>query len=141
MRVVVDTNILVSALIRPDGTVGSVLKHLRDGAYTLLYSKSSLEELVDVLTRPKIQGKYGLTEDDVETVLALLLARGEAVVVTRRITVCRDPKDDQFLEIGVADRADIIVSGDEDLLVIDCFEKIPILSSTEFLDRLDQKEH
>ena len=131
----------MSALIRPDGTVGSVLKHLRDGAYTLLYSKSSLEELVDVLIRPKIQGKYGLTEDDVETVLALLLARGEAVVVTRRITVCRDPKDDQFLEIGVAGRADIIVSGDEDLLVIDCFEKIPILSSTEFLDRLDQKEH
>lgn len=60
MRVVVDTNVLVSAVIRPAGSLGRVLKHLRDADYTLLYSHTLLTELVDVLMRPAIQAKYAL---------------------------------------------------------------------------------
>ena len=138
MRVVIDTNVLVSALIRPTGRTGATLQHLRHGAFTLLYSRSSLEEMIDVLTRPTIQRKYGVTDDDVETVLALILLRGEAVVPKRRITACRDPKDNVFLEIGVAGHADAIVSGDADLLVLHPFEGISIVTPAAFLERLDQ---
>jgi len=140
MRVVIDTNILVRALIRPRGSVGPLLLRLRSGHFTLLYTQSLLEELVDVLSRPHLRNKYGVTEDDVKTVVALLLLRGEAVSVSQSLTVCRDPKDDKFLETAMAGKADVIVSGDEDLPVLDPFEGIPIVSPAEFLRSLDAQK-
>ena len=80
MRAVVDTNILVRAVIKPSGTVGPVLLRLRHGDYTLLYAQSLLEELIDVLNRPRIRDKYRLTDQDIQTVVSLILLRGEAVV-------------------------------------------------------------
>ncbi|GAB4532851.1 MAG: putative toxin-antitoxin system toxin component, PIN family [Anaerolineae bacterium] len=137
MRVVIDTSILVRAVIMPHGTVGPVLLRLRQGEYTLLYAHSLLEELVDVLHRPRIYQKYRLTEEDIETVVSLILLRGEAVTPQEHITACRDPKDNKFLEVAVAGKADIIVTGDEDLLALHPFAGIPILSSAAFLQMLD----
>ena len=141
MRAVIDTNILVRALIMPLGTVGPVLQLLRTGDYTLLYSHSLLDELVDVLNRPRIGRKYGLDQDDIKTVLALILLRGEAVIPTRSIIACRDPKDNKFLEVAVAGQADVLVTGDEDPLVLHPFEGIPIVSPADFLRRLDEEIH
>jgi putative PIN family toxin of toxin-antitoxin system len=137
MRAVVDTNILVRAAIQPLGSVGRVLLRLRQGDYVLLYALPLLEELLDVLNRPRIRGKYGLTDPDIQAIVALILLRGEAVQVDDRITACRDPKDDKFLEVAVAGKADAIVSADEDLLVLDPFEGIPIVSPAAFLRMLD----
>jgi putative PIN family toxin of toxin-antitoxin system len=137
MRAVVDTNVLVRALIKPHGTVGPVLLRLRHGEYTLLYAGSLLEELVDVLNRPRIREKYRLTELDIQTVVSLILLRGEAVVPEERIIACRDPKDDKFLEVAVAGKADVIVSGDQDLLVLHPFAGIPIVPPAAFLQMLD----
>jgi putative PIN family toxin of toxin-antitoxin system len=136
MRAVIDTNILVRAVIKPMGTVGPVLRRLRDGDYVLIYSEPLLTELVDVLNRPRIKDKYGLASEDIEIIVALILLRGEAVVPTKRITICRDPKDNMFLEAAVDGVADIIVSGDDDLLQIEAFERIPIVSPGEFLSKL-----
>jgi len=136
MRVVVDTNVVISAIIRPQGRTGQVLAHLRHGRYTLLTSQAALEELVDVLMRPRIRDRYGLTADDVESLLALMLLRAELVVPHRSLAVCRDPKDDKFLEIAIAGAADLIVSGDKDLLTLHPFEGIPIVTPAEFLIRL-----
>ena len=116
IRAVVDTNILVRALIMPRGTVGPVLLRLRHGEYTLLYAQPLLEELTDVPNRPRIRQTYGLTEDDIQTVLSLILLRGEAMVPEKRFTVCRDPRDDKFLEVAATGKADVIVGGDQDLL-------------------------
>jgi len=137
IRAVVDTNILIRALIKPQGTVGPVLTRLRDGNYTLLYAEPLLDELVAKLALPRIRDKYHLTDDDVETVLALILLRGEPVVPQRRITACRDPKDDIVLEVAVAGEADYIVTGDDDLLVLHPFEGIPIVGPAEFLKALE----
>jgi putative PIN family toxin of toxin-antitoxin system len=123
MRAVVDVNILVRALIKPDGTVGPVLRRLRDGAFTLLYSEAILDELLDVLSRPRIRAKYQL--------------RGEPVVPGRRVTSCRDPLDNKFLEVAVAGKADVIVSGDQDLLVLSPFEGIAIVGPATFLAMLE----
>jgi uncharacterized protein len=136
MRAVVDTNILVRALIKPQGSVGPILLRLRHGEYTVLYTQALLEELVDVLNRPRIRRKYQLTGEDIETAVTLILLRGEAVMPERRIAACRDPKDDKFLEAAVAGQADVIVSGDEDLLVLHPFEGIPIIAPADFLRRL-----
>jgi len=140
MRAVVDTNILVRAVIQPTGSVGPVLLRLRQGEYTLLYAWSLLEELVDVLNRPRIRDKYRLTGQDIQTVVSLILLRGEAVTPTERITACRDPKDDKFLEVAVAGEADVIVSGDEDLLALHPFAGIPILPPAAFLRMLDAEK-
>jgi len=137
MRVVVDTNVLVSALIMPHGSVGPVLLRLRRGEYTLLYAQSFLEELVDVLNRPRIRHKYRLTEEDIHTLVSLILLRGEAVVPEQRITACRDPKDDKFLEIAVAGKADVIASSDQDLLTMHPFAGIPIVKPADFLRMLE----
>lgn len=137
IRAVIDTNLIVRAVIKPEGTVGPLLRGLRDGGYTLLYSEPLLIELADVLNRPRIRQKYGLSTQDIETVLALILLRGEAVSPARRIDVCRDPKDNMILEAAVAGQADLISSGDEDLLSLREFERIPIVVPAEFLRRLE----
>ena len=136
MRVVVDTSILVRALIMPHGSVGPLLLHLRQGDYTLLYAQSLLEELVDVLNRPRIRHKYQLSDEDIEAVVGLILLRGEPVVPKERITACRDPKDDKFLEVAVAGKADVIVSGDEDLLALNPIAGVPIVPPAAFLQML-----
>ena len=140
MRVIVDTNILVRALIKPHGTVGPVLLRLRQGDYTLLYARSLLEELIDVLNRPRIRKKYRLTDRDIQTVVSLTLLRGEAVVLEEQITACRDPKDNKFLEVAVAGKADVIISGDQDLLVLHPFAGIPIVQPATFLQMLATEE-
>jgi len=139
MRVVVDTNILVRAIIKPDGSVGPVLLRFRRGDFTLLYAQSLLEELIDVLNRPRIRAKYHLSDDDIKTVVGLILLRGEAVIPRQPVTVCRDPKDNKFLEVAVEGQADLIISGDEDLLTLHPFRGIPILSPRDFLRKLDQE--
>ena len=118
MRAVVDTNVLVRALINPRGTVGPVLGRLANGDYTLLYSEALLEELVDVLGQPRIRDKYHLSADVVQAVRQLFAWHGELVVPDRPVTTCRDPKDNKVLEAALAEQADVIVSGDDDLLVL-----------------------
>jgi putative PIN family toxin of toxin-antitoxin system len=137
IRAVVDTNILIRALIKPDGSVGPVLTHLRNGDYLLLYADPLLDELTAKLVLPRIRDKYHLSDEDVETVLALILLRGEPVAPQRRIAVCRDPKDDVVLEVAVAGQADFIVTGDDDLLTLHPFEGIPIVGPAEFLVALE----
>lgn len=136
MRAVIDTGVLVSALIRRQGTTGDVLLALRDGRFTAIYSTDILVEIIDVLGHPDFRQKYHIEPDDISALINLLRLRGELVTPTHKVTACRDPKDDKFLEAALAAKADCIVSGDADLLVLTPFENIPILRAAEFLARL-----
>ncbi|MDE3088331.1 MAG: putative toxin-antitoxin system toxin component, PIN family [Chloroflexota bacterium] len=133
MRAVVDTNILIRALIKPDGTVGPVLKRLAANDYTLVYSESILDELLAKFALPRIRQKYHLDDHAIETVLALFALRGVLVHPTRRVQVCRDPKDDMIIEAALEGAAEYIVTGDEDLLTLKRFEKIQIVTPRIFL--------
>jgi putative PIN family toxin of toxin-antitoxin system len=90
-------------------------------------------ELVEVLSRPHIQYKYHIQPDDITALINLVRLRGELVSPKRKIEVCRDPKDNCSLEAAVEGKADVIVSGDTDLLDMKEFETVPILSVAEFL--------
>lgn len=136
MRVVLDTGILVSALIRPRGTIGDILHALRDGRFTAIYSTSMMLEVIEVLSRPKIQEKYHIQPDDIEALINLVRLRGELVRPKQTITACRDPKDNKFLEAALAGEADAIVTGDDDLLVLNPFESVDILRPAELLEKL-----
>lgn len=138
MRAVIDTNVLVRAMLKPDGSVGPVVDFLRDGRYVFLYSEATLNELIEVLSRPRMVHRYGLTAAEVETLCALVIRRGELVEPDRTITACRDPKNNKFLEVAVAGRADVIVTTDEDLEVLDPFEGIRLIQPARFLHLLAQ---
>ena len=136
MRAVVDTGVLVSALIRRQGTTGEVLSALRGERFTLIYSTSILVEIVDVLGRDPFRTKYHIQPEDMTTLVNLIRLRGELVIPKQALAVCRDPKDDKFLEAALTGKAEALVSGDADLLVLNPFENIPILRPAEFLARI-----
>ncbi len=136
MRVVVDTGILVSGLIRPRGTIGDVLHALRDGRFVAIYSTPMMVEVVDVLGRPNIQAKYHIQPDDITALINLVRLRGELFVPKRAVIACRDPQDNKFLEAALAGSADVVITGDDDLLVLNPFEGIDVLRPAELIARL-----
>ncbi len=136
MRAVVDTGVLISGLIRRQGTTGDVLRFLRDGRFRIIYTTDILVEFVDVMGRPPFRLKYHIEPEDITALLNLVRLRGELVVPARHVTACRDSKDDKFLDAALASEADYIVSGDADLLTLSPFEGILILRPAEFLARL-----
>lgn len=127
---VIDTNLLVSRLLTPRGTAAKAVdRALSQGV--LLVSDRTLDELVSVLWRPKFD-RY-LSADDRRQFLALLAGVTRRVHVTRQFQRCRDPQDDQFLDVAFSGQANGIVTGDQDLLVLSTFEGIPIFSPADFL--------
>ena len=93
-------------------------------------------EIIEVLGRVRFRTKYHIEPDDITALVNPIRLRGELVAPKLKISACRDPKDDKFLEAAVAAQADCIVSGDPDLLDMSSFAEIPILRPAEFLARL-----
>lgn len=139
MRAVVDTNVLVSAVILPTRRVGAIILYLEIGVFTPLYCLEMLEELAKVLARPRIREKYNISPDYIRNILDIILLRGQLVEPIERVAVCRDPKDDIFLSIALAGSADVLVSGDEDLLALHPFRGIPIVRPSTFLANLQNE--
>jgi uncharacterized protein len=137
LRCVFDTNVIVSAAL----LAGSVPRKAFDKALDegrILISAPVLLELAEVLSRKKLD-KYLLEEERMRFLVALL-KEAELVEITEAVSECRDVKDNKFLELAVSGKADCIVSGDDDLLVLNPFRGIPILTPREFLSGLPQQE-
>ena len=131
-RVVVDNNALVSRLLIPDSVPGRAVRKAVDEAQ-LLVSEATLEELADVLARPKFDPYVSMA--DRQDFIRLLGRVAELVPITFTVHVCRDPKDDRFLELAINGRADLIVTGDRDLLELNSFQDIPVITPAEYLGR------
>ncbi|MBI2332562.1 MAG: putative toxin-antitoxin system toxin component, PIN family [Chloroflexi bacterium] len=136
MRVAIDTNVLISAIIKPQNRMGLVIVHLRKGDYVLLYSEELLDELTEVLARPKLR-KYGMNPEMVSAFIDIILAKGESVDLLTVLDVCRDPDDNLLLSLAVDGEADYVVSGDKDLLDLVQIEDIPIIAPAEFLAKFE----
>jgi len=137
MRAVVDTNVLVSGLIRPRGPIGAILSRLRDARFIAIVSPAMLEELVAVLSRPWLREKYGIEDRAVEIYLRFLLLRAELVTPRRAMRMCRDRRDDKFLEAAVAGSADRLVTADGDLLAFGTIEQTRIVSPAAFVAEIE----
>lgn len=133
MRAVIDTNILIRALIKPRGTVGPIISRLGKGDFILIYSAPMLDELIAKLALPRIHQKYRVEEFEIEALVALIGARGEFVEPTRTIRICRDPDDNMFIEAALAGNAKYIVTGDKDLLTLKKFETVRFVTPRTFL--------
>ena len=133
-RFVLDNNILVSALLVKNSAPFWVIKKVEEMG-VILYSEATLLELNQVLNRKKFI-KYFTVEEKQEFIVKLIES-AELVAITESIDVCRDPKDNKFLELAVSGEADFIISGDRDLLVLNPFRNIEIITANDFLTRFN----
>lgn len=128
---VFDNNVLVSAALL-GGVPRKAFDKLLDKGKVLV-SVSVLLELADVLNRPKFD-KY-VTHDERMRFMVGFLKVAEMVEISETIKVCRDPKDDKLLELAVSGAADFLVTGDKDLLVLNPFRRVKIITPREFLEK------
>jgi putative PIN family toxin of toxin-antitoxin system len=129
MRLVVDTNVFVSAALKENSLPFLVVRWI-DQHDCLLKSVGTEQQLLEVLRRPYL---VAATIPSLREGVARMLAAAELVTITERIAVCRDPTDDKFLELAVNVHADLIVSGDADLLALNPFRDIPIVTPAMFV--------
>lgn len=131
LRFVFDINVIVSALLLKHSVARQVFdKALEQGK--LLVSQAVVEERNEVLRRKGFD-KYVLEDERIEFITAFV-RDATLVEITETVTECRDPKDNKFLELAVSGKATCIVSGDDDLLVLHPFRRIPILTPRQFLN-------
>ena len=129
-RFVFDTNVLVRAALLSDSTAAQAFRKARQVG-EVLSSVPTAEELNEVFGREKFD-RY-ITRENRERFLVAFLRAAIVTEILEPIVACRDPKDDKFLELAVSGRAACIITADEDLLALNPFRGISILSVERFL--------
>jgi uncharacterized protein len=130
LRVVIDTNVLVSFFLRRGSTPWRVVRDVLECGQ-LLVSDDTLAELDEVLRRPKFD-RY-VSGSLREKFLITLPEFATRVAIVERIEACRDPRDDKFLETAVNGQADFLVTGDRALLAMRTFRSVVIVSPSGYL--------
>jgi uncharacterized protein len=135
LQLILDTNVIVSAVLNRTGAPRQLFDRWRaDDAYELVVSPQLLEEIADVVSRPKLARLVAPAEADALIATLRSRARTEPDPVDRPTTV-RDPKDDYLIALALQAEATAIVSGDHDLVELED-PPIPIWTVTEALDQL-----
>ncbi len=138
LRAVLDTNVIVSALIRPEGPPGQVLARLVDDAFVLVLSPALVDELRHSLRRPRVRKYVDLPGREIEARIAQLETLADPVAGKLQLKVAvRDPGDLMVLAAAVEGRADHVVTGDADLLTLGEHQGIAIVTPRAFLDFLN----
>lgn len=134
-RLIIDSNVWIAALISPTGTARQMVDAVLDRDIDILMSESTFTELASRLDKPKFD-RYREPEiwsSFLTALVELALWHEDAGTATG---ICRDVDDDKFLALAVTGQADVIISGDGDLLELVTHEGIPILTPAQFLQRL-----
>lgn len=129
MRLVFDTNVLISAILAPNSLPANVLNWGEKNG-VILYSDATLTELLSVLQRPELN-KY-IDPKNIEGLSIRIKRSWCCVPILRRVKLCRDPKDDQFLELSLNGEASHLITGDTDLLVLHPFQNISVINPRSF---------
>ena len=133
LKVLLDTNQLVSSLLSTRGPQSRLIDAWRRRAFVLFMTLGQLEEVAEILDRPKIARKYPISLTDRQAFLDLL--RSEAIVLAdeRAPGVCRDPDDDYLLGCAAAGGVDYLVTADADLLSVGRYRGVSIVDARQFL--------
>ena len=137
MKVVLDTNVVVSGIIKEEGPPGQILDLLfQDRKFISITSLEILAEMRGVLRRPKTRKYHGWTDEQIDAFITFLYA--QSVVTNGKLTVniAKDPHDNKFLACAREGNAESLVSGDEGLLRIKAYEGTQIVSPAVFLNIL-----
>jgi putative PIN family toxin of toxin-antitoxin system len=130
LRFVIDTNTLVSSILIAASVPNLALQAIRKSG-AILISTETLAELQTVMNRKKFD-KY-VTKEIRSEFISQIIQQSELIEIEEPIIACRDPKDDKFLEVAVNGKADYLITGDRDLLVLHPFRDIQILTPADFL--------
>ena len=130
-RVVIDTNVFISALLNPVGIPRKVI-NIAFNQFTILQSEATYQELATRISKNKFD-KY-LEKDDKLDFLLSLKNRSLFVEFVHETTICSDSDDNKFLELALSGMAQYIITGDNDLLILNTYQRIPIITPAEFLD-------
>lgn len=136
MRVVLDTNVLISALLFT-GVASGLVPLWQKGAITVLLSREILDEYLRVLAYQKFQ----LSEAEIKAAIEEeLLPFVQVIKPGLRVRVLkRNPSDNKFLECAVAGKADVLISGDKELLALGHYRSVRIQTSSRFLENFYRK--
>lgn len=137
MRIVCDTNVLVSIALGKSETIKAIRTGWRIGAFQLFVSNELLAEFESVAHRPKLQRRF--QEGEVETQIAEFLTFSEHVVLQIPYPEAPDPKDAFLLALARDGKADVLVTGDKALLALETFAGTAILSPRAFVERLEEQ--
>ena len=129
-RFVVDTNVYVSGIINRSSVPGKAVSRVWEQGVSLL-SESTWAELQDVFQKSKL-ARY-IEPATLHAFLAQVRDAAEMVLIPSQIRACRDPRDDKFLEVAVHGHADVLITGDADLLTLHPFRGVAILTPASFL--------
>ncbi len=138
LRAVLDTNVLLSAFIRPGGPPGQILQLLlQHQAFELVLSDHILDELRRTLSYPKVRRCMRISADEVEQSLIALALMATVVEGELKVSVVQDdPDDDMFIAAALESGADVVVSGDDHLLKVKEYEGVRVLTPRVFLEML-----
>jgi putative PIN family toxin of toxin-antitoxin system len=141
MRAAVDTNIWTRAFLNVLGPAGQVARALLDEQFTLVTSDVLLEELADVLSRPRVVRKHRRSRQEITEFVDAIREGAETIGLTGTVRVCRDPDDDALIETAESGGVECLVSEDQDLHapeVVDYLAAVGIrvLTAREFLAEL-----
>lgn len=125
-KVVLDTNVFISGAVY-GGNADQILKLIEENKIDLLISKPTSQELFNKLHDLKINSST------IESLKKLLFLHGKMISPKTKVAICRDPKDNMFLELCLAGKADYLITGDKDLLSLKSFKKTVILTPKQFL--------
>jgi len=128
LRVVIDTNIWISFLIGK--SIRGLSEAIISGQVIVLFSDDLFGELIEVLKRPKFK-KY-FSETAIEDLVTLLYEKADLIEITHHFEDCRDAKDNFLLDLAVSGRANFLVTGDADLLILNPFQGVEIISYQHF---------
>jgi putative PIN family toxin of toxin-antitoxin system len=133
VRVVIDTNTLASGAIAPaGGTLATLITSLRAGAFELFLSKFILEELARTLTKPYFRQR--VSPADVRTYFVMIAAAATVIPITATVRgVAAHPEDDLILATAVSARAHYLVTGDRQLQALGSYQRVSILSPSDFV--------
>lgn len=133
-RIVIDTNVFISGLISTTSPPGLAIDHAAAFG-RLVATRDTLEELIATVWRSKLDPF--LSRAKRQSALDRLVPLMEIVAVVRIVRACRDPRDDMFLEAALNGRADVVVTGDKDLLALHPFAGIRIVTPSDYLSTLE----
>ena len=141
LKIVLDTNVFVSALINPRGKPAQILNYVFESKVRLFTSPSIIEELERVLSYPKLVKRHGLEKQELKKFVSDLLSILSLVEGKKAIEViAEDPADNNYLSCALDAKADFIVSGDIHLLNLREYEGIQIITPSQFLEMLEKEK-
>ena len=139
LHAVVDTNILIRAVLKPTSSDGKVYRMFLAGSIYLYFSEEQLQEIERVLNYPRIKNKYQVTDDTISTFINTIFTYGRLIYPSASVELCRDQDDNKLLSVAKSvfhDEQIYLISADKDLLVLKGkVEGLDILTPQEFLKK------